>query len=215
VRNRLFKTRRGAIVVSALTALVAAVLLIIYLRSYRSSVSAGSLPERVLVATRLIASGTSGTVIAHKGLYQVTTVQKGQLVPLAISDPAAISGEVASTDIYPGQQLTLSDFTAEGTTSINYQLTGNQRAIAVPVDTLHGLLGQVAAGDLVDVYISVSGAINAATKTVATPATVPLTDTQVRLLASDIMVLAVPTAASSLTILRITAAQLGSLARGR
>ena len=105
MQTRLFKTRRSAILVSALAAVLAAVLLVVYLRSYRSSVDSGKVPVRVLVATKLIPRGTSGSTIAHKGLYAVTTVETDQEQPSAIADPSAISGEVASTDVYAGQQL--------------------------------------------------------------------------------------------------------------
>ena len=46
-------------------------------------------------------------------MYQVTTVQKDQLKLNAITDPSAINGRVAVDDIFPGQQLTQTDFTTE------------------------------------------------------------------------------------------------------
>ena len=52
--SRLFRNRSGAVIAGAIAALVAVILLIIYLHSYRSSVNSGTQPERVLVATRLI-----------------------------------------------------------------------------------------------------------------------------------------------------------------
>src|SRR5579863_703978 len=113
MRKRLFKTRRSALLVSAVAALLAAILLVVYLKSYRSSVNAGSQAERVLVATKLIPRGTSAEMMAKNGLYVVTTVQKGQLQPLAISDPSTITGNIAATDIFPGQQFTTADFTTE------------------------------------------------------------------------------------------------------
>ncbi len=145
---RLFKNRGNAVVAGIVVALLAIVLLVIYLHSYRSSVNSGKQPERVLVATKLIPRGTSGKNIAQQGLYQVTSVQKDQLQAFAISDPAAIQGRLAANDIFPGQQLTQGDFTTENATSIPYELTGPQRAIAVSVDAEHGLIGQVGVGRL-------------------------------------------------------------------
>jgi Flp pilus assembly protein CpaB len=209
MRNRLFKTRRGAIIVSAVAALAAALLLVIYLRSYRSSVNANTVPERVLVATGLISKGTAGTLIAAKREYQVTTVPKNQLEINALSDPSQMSGQVAATDIFAGQQLTSSDFTSESTSALNFQLTGPQRAIAVPTDTLHGLQGEVAAGDYVDVYVSISG--TAGTTTSSAASTSALAE-QVRLLAPNILVLAIPGAGIADTILRVDAAQVPKFA---
>jgi Flp pilus assembly protein CpaB len=212
VRIRLFKTRKGALIVSAVTALLAALLLVLYLRSYRSSVNQSANVERVLVATRLIATGTPAATMAAKNYYQVTTVQKSQLQPLAISDPSTIAGLIAATQIVPGQQLTQSDFTSVSVAGLNYQLTGGQRAIAVPLDTLHGLLGLISPGEFVDVYVNISGAPNPVAKAGATEASVPLTTQQVRLLAADIMVLAVPSGTSTLTILRVGTGQAAQFA---
>jgi Flp pilus assembly protein CpaB len=200
------------VLISGLAAVLAAVLLLVYLRSYRSSVNAGSRPELVLVAKRLIPQGTSGSAIAQKGLYQVTTVQKDQLQPNAISDASALGGRIAATAIYPGQQLTQLDFTTEGAAPIADELSGSQRAIAIQVDQMHGLLGQVSPGNYVDVYVEIAGAagVDAADLTPKEAASEPTT--QVRLLAADVMVLSVPSTASPDTILRVNDANAAAFA---
>lgn len=208
--GRLSGNRRRAALVSLCAALLAAVLLVVYLRSYRSSVNSSAQPERVLVATHVIPNGTSATTIAQKGLYQVTTVPKNQLVTSAIADPSALSGRIAATTIYPGQQLTQQDFTTENASALSYQLTGTERAIAVPVDGVHGMIGQIAAGDFVDVYVSIAaaGSSSANQRTIAS---------QVRLLAPDVLVLATPANNSSSssnqqTVLRVNTAQAAKFA---
>ena len=85
--NRLFRNRSGAVIAGLIAAIIAVIILVVYLQSYRSSVNSGKQAERVLVATKLIPKGTSGTLIAQQGLYQVTTVQKDQLKLNAITDP--------------------------------------------------------------------------------------------------------------------------------
>ena len=195
--NRLFRNRSGAVIAGAIAAVVAVLLLVVYLRSYRSSVNSGKQPERVLIATRLIPRGTSGTLIAQQGLYQVTTVQRDQLQLNAITDPASLSGRVAVADIFPGQQLTQDAFSTEAPTQIPYVISGRQRAIAIPVDSAHGLIGQVAAGNYVDVYVGVAGGSSG---------------TEVTLLAPDIYVLAAPGNGSNNAILRIDTDQAAKFA---
>jgi Flp pilus assembly protein CpaB len=138
----------------------------------------------------------------------VTSVPKNQLAASAIADPAAIRGRIAAVAIYPGEQLTQQDFTTENATSLPYELTGSERAVAVPVDPVHGLIGQVAAGDFVDVYVSINGS-GAAGGRVVVPS-------QVRLLAPDVMVLATSTASStatsSPTVLEVTTANAAKFA---
>ena len=186
--NKLFRNRGGAVVAGAIVAVIAVILLVVYLRSYRSSVNSGKQAERVLVASKLIQRGTSGTLIASQGLYLVTTVQKDQLKLNAITDPSALNDRVAAGDIFPGQQLTQDDFTTESATSIPYEITGTQRAIAVPVDATHGLIGQVTAGNYVDVYVGVAGGKQGQLVT---------------LLAPNVYVLVAPGTGSANAILRI------------
>ncbi len=76
----------------------------------------------VLVASSAIPKGTSGSVVATKRLYTATTIRESQLREGAISDPARLSGRVATREIYEGAQLTASDFSTAAT-SLASQLT--------------------------------------------------------------------------------------------
>ena len=133
-------------------AALAAILLIAYLVQYRSSVNDSTAPSPVLVAKNLIPKGTSGTVIAEKQLFQAATLSKDDLKVGAISDPAYLNGRVAVADIFPGQQITTADLSVGLTDAIPTQLTGIQRAVAIPVDGVRGLVGFVSSGDRVDIY---------------------------------------------------------------
>jgi Flp pilus assembly protein CpaB len=157
--SRLLKTRQGTIVVGVAAAVLAAILLLVYLSHYRSSVKGSTEPVTVLVAKRLIPKGTTGSAIAAKNLFVVTTISKGQLKLGAISDPAVLSGSVAAADIYPRQQLTTAAFTVASTGALAAQIKGTWRAIALPIlDAAHGLTPDIQAGDHLDVY----GQLNAA-----------------------------------------------------
>jgi Flp pilus assembly protein CpaB len=84
-------------------------------------------------------------------LFTTSTIRESQLVNGAISDPVSLRGRVATHDIFPGQQLTTADFVAGGT-SVASTLAKTQRLITIPLDASHGLIGQVQAGDHVDVF---------------------------------------------------------------
>ena len=151
--NRLLKTRQGTIVVGVAAAVLAAILLLVYLSHYRNSVKGSTEPVTVLVARSLIPKGTSGTSLATKGLFVVTTIPKGQLKLGAISDPVALRNTFAVADIYPRQQLTTADFTAASVGALAAQLSGSWRAVALPaLDAARGLSPDVQPGDHVDVY---------------------------------------------------------------
>ena len=151
--ENLLSSRRGTLLIGGAAALLAAIILIVYLKHYRSSVSAADANISVLVAKDLIQKGAPGTFVATKRQYPVAPSHKKQLEIGAITDPGTLRGLVAVHDIYPGQQLTLSDFVAAAPNSLQTQLTGTFRAIQVPFDAPHGMADQLAPGDHVDVYV--------------------------------------------------------------
>lgn len=151
VASKLISTKRGTLLVAAGAALLAGILILVYLNSYRNSVKASGAPVTVLIARQDIPKGTSGSVIASKGLFTTTTMRESQLRDGAFSDPTSLDGKVATQEIYKGAQLTSSAFTPGGKTLAS-QLTGNERLVSVPLDSAHGLVGEIEAGNHVDVY---------------------------------------------------------------
>src|SRR5438270_7872959 len=108
--EKLFSTRRGTVLIGACAAVLAAILLIVYLNRYRASLKGTDAPVAVLVAKNLIQKGAPGNLIGTGHQFQVSNIPKPQLLSGAITDPAALRGYVAIRDIYPGQQLTAADF---------------------------------------------------------------------------------------------------------
>ena len=154
--SRIFSTRGGTIAVGVAAAALAGLLLIVYLNRYRANVAATGAPATVLVAKRLIPQGTPGTIIASQGFFELTRVPKDQLKVGAIADPGIVAGRETLADIYPNQQLTVGDFSVGATYAAATRITGDERAISVPIDSAHGLIGQVRAGDHVDVYVGLN-----------------------------------------------------------
>jgi Flp pilus assembly protein CpaB len=144
-------SRRAAVAMAVACALAAGVILLVALSQYKQSVSAANKQESVLVATGTIQKGTSGSLIAQQQLYKPTPILAKNLATGALTNAAALQGEVAVQDILPGQQLTMSDF-ATSDSGVVGQLSPGQRALSVALDPQHGLVGEVAPGDHVDVY---------------------------------------------------------------
>jgi Flp pilus assembly protein CpaB len=157
-------------------AVIAAGVIVFAINRYKQSVNTASSQATVLVATRLIQKGTTGDAVAADQLFSPTRILQKQVTTGALADTSVLHGKVATADIYPGQQLTAADFAPAG--GITSRLTPNERAISVPVDQPHGMVGTIAAGDHVDVYGSFQGQ-NASSALV-------------RLLASDVLVLEAP-----------------------
>ena len=155
--GKLTSSRGGAVLLGIAAAILAAILLAVYVTRYRDSVKSGAANVTTLQAKSLILKGTAGAQIAKSGQYQAVTVAKDQLKPGAITDPAILTGRVAIADIYPGQQLTIGDFTEGVSASLNTQITGAQRALTMTVDATRGSLANVASGDHIDIYQQLAG----------------------------------------------------------
>lgn len=157
--SKLLTTRGGTIAIGAAAALLAAILLLVYLSRYRESIGAGAQPTPVLVANRLIPKGTSAGVLAAQTAFQLQSVPKDHAKEGAVADPDALRGRVAVEDIYPGQQLTLADFSITTTNALPTKLSGDQRALSVGIDAVHGLVGHLSAGDRVDIYVGMNATV--------------------------------------------------------
>jgi Flp pilus assembly protein CpaB len=179
--RRFAGTRRGAVTIAATAAALAGVVLLAFVSQYKDRVQGGTIEHSVLVADRLIPKGTSGAVVVSDGLFKPASVQEESLRSGALSSAAGLDGKVATRDIYPGQQITAADF-ASNADPLRGELRGVQRAMDVPIDEAHGLVGEVRAGDKVDVL----GGFN--TASVTTGRGRP----QVRTLIQDVLVLKAP-----------------------
>jgi Flp pilus assembly protein CpaB len=152
--RKLLATRRGTVIVAGVCALVAAGILLLAMNRYRHNVDTSGNQETVLVAGGLIQKGTSGDSVASEQLFKSTSVAVKQVTTGAIADTVQLRGKVAAQDIYPGQQLTAADFVAKG--GLTSELAPAQRAITITLDQSHGMVGDIAPGDHVDVYAGVT-----------------------------------------------------------
>lgn len=182
--RRLLGTRSGTLALAGAAALLAALLLLVFLGQYRDSVRGGAAPSTALVASGLIPKGTAGDAVIDQGLSKPASIPADDVADGVVADTSAIAGRVAARDIYPGQQITAADFATTGD-PIRGKLTGDQRAVAVPLDAAHGLTGQIRAGDRVDVLAGFNS-VN-----VKSGRSGPV----LRTLMQDVLVLAVPDSA--------------------
>jgi Flp pilus assembly protein CpaB len=146
-------SRSWAIALGVGAALLAAVLLVVYVNRYQSRATGANAPTPVLQATKLIVKGTPGTLVAAQTMYKPITVPRKEVEVGAIADPAYLVGRAAAVDVFPGAQLTAESFSADASLFVESQITGDQRAISVSVDNVHGSLSQLQPGDHIDIYI--------------------------------------------------------------
>lgn len=151
--QNLFSSRRSSLLIGVAAAVMAAVIVGVYLYHYRNTVNGGAAPATALVAKSLIQKGTPGDVVGTRDLFQVISLPKSELKTGAITDPAALSGRIALANIYPNQQLTAADFSAVPVDALVNNISGVERAISVPIESARGLNGQLGPGDHVDIFV--------------------------------------------------------------
>ncbi|HEY7207137.1 MAG TPA: Flp pilus assembly protein CpaB [Gaiellaceae bacterium] len=151
------KYRVRNISISVALAALGALLVALYVISYRKDVNKGAESVTVLVATHDIPQGTAGTSVASGGYLETQTVLRRNVVPGAISKGAQLSGLVVGSTIYEGEQVTVRQFKPVAQGGIFSSFSGTERAMLIPGDPDQVLSGLVSAGDRVDVVANVGG----------------------------------------------------------
>jgi Flp pilus assembly protein CpaB len=132
-------------------AVLAVVLIGIYMVSYRNSVTNGAELVKVLVAARDIPAGTKGTAVASGGYLKTQTVPRRAVVPGSIVSGKPLTSLVSSDPIYKGEQITLRQFGPIAQAGIFAKFSGKQRAVALLGEPTQLLSGTLSDGDHVDV----------------------------------------------------------------
>jgi len=200
IAQNLFSTRRGSIIAGVAAAVIAGIILLVYLHAYRNSVNSSRVQAAVLVAQQLIPKGTPGDVIGQTHQFQVGSVPKNQLLTGALTDPSALAGRIALKDIYAGQQLTAADFAYAAPGALQTSIAGTDRAMNISVDAQHGMIGQINTGDRIDIFygLNVEG---------------PTGGSVIKLLLSNVLVLRAPIGGGNgMYTLRVPEAQAAWLA---
>ena len=149
------KPRIRNVLVPAALAVLAAVLVGIYIASYRNNVNEGAGLVNVLVASRDIPAGTAGSSVASGGYLKTESVPKRTLVDGSVASAAPLTSKVTADPIYKGEQITLRQFKPLAQAGIFAKFSGRQRAIAVLGTPSQMLAGTLKDGDRVDVVATV------------------------------------------------------------
>jgi len=132
-------------------AAVAVLLVFYYVSQERGRLQEDQELVPVWVAAKDIPVGTSGAELEAGAFLTPSEVERGQVAPGALLDPADVATKVVAAQIYKGEQVSQLRFKSEAERGIRSQLTGNQRAVQVPGNEHQLLAGTLQAGDRVDV----------------------------------------------------------------
>lgn len=136
-------------------AVVAGLMTMYYVTSYKHRVDSKQEQVPVAVAARDIPAGTLGATIVSKKLLHVEQVARRAVAPGAVSSPADVARLVALQTTYAGEQVSAHRFGPIQAEGVRSQLTGTYRAMQVAGTPNQLLAGVLKAGDRVDVVANV------------------------------------------------------------
>jgi Flp pilus assembly protein CpaB len=132
-------------------AAVAVLLVFYYVSQERGRLQEDQELVPVWVAAQDIPVGTSGAELEAGGYLAQSEVERGQVAPGALLDPADVATKVVAAQIYKGEQVSQLRFKSEAERGIRAQLTGTLRAVQLPGNEHQLLAGTLQSGDRVDV----------------------------------------------------------------
>lgn len=132
-------------------AVIAAVLVGLYVVSYRDSVKDGAGLVKVLVAARDIPAGTKGSSVASGGYLETEMVPRRAVVSGSVVSAAPLTSKVVTNEIFKGEQITLRQFAPAEQGGIFAKFSGNERAVTILGEPQQLLSGTLTDGDRVDV----------------------------------------------------------------
>ena len=147
--------------IAALAALVlaatGAVVLLAYVRGADARALAGVQTVDVLVVDRPVAEGTPGEDLAD--LVRTERLPAKAAVPGGVTDLDALTGQVATVDLQPGEQLLAARFAAPEDLTVpgTVAAPAGTSEVSILLEPQRAVGGRLAAGDTVGVHVSLDG----------------------------------------------------------
>jgi pilus assembly protein CpaB len=155
-RSGLLMGRRAVLLVVAIViAAVGATLVFLYVQGINSRAIADQEPVKVLTVTSPIALGETVASAQQAGKLQLKEMPSASVLPGALTSTASISGDVALSAIYPGEQVLAAKFgSAAAADTSALSIPPNMLAISVQLDDPGRVAGFVTPGSHVAIFVS-------------------------------------------------------------
>jgi pilus assembly protein CpaB len=148
--------RKALLVVAAVIAALGTLLVFLYVRGADARADERYSAVQVLRVTKLISPGETVEAAQAAGKIETSSVSSKDLLPDALTGTEPVAGKVATTAIYPGEQLISSKFGATGTAS-GLTIPKGKIAISVNLTDPARVAGFVNPGDKVAIFMNGSG----------------------------------------------------------
>jgi pilus assembly protein CpaB len=148
--------RKALLVVAAVIAALGTLLVFLYVRGADARADERYSAVQVLRVTKLISPGETVEAAQAAGKIETSSVSTKDLLPDALTGTEPVAGKVATTAIYPGEQLISSKFGATGTAT-GLTIPKGKIAISVNLTDPARVAGFVNPGDKVAVFMNGAG----------------------------------------------------------
>ena len=139
------------IVVAVVLAALAGTMTLVYVVNYKRHVQHGENKVNVLVAARDIPAGTTGSEGVEQHMLKTEAVPRRTLVPGWIGNSDQLHNQVATQQIYAGEQVTVRRFAPPREQGVRSLIRATERAAEFVGDSHQVLAGTLKDGDYVDV----------------------------------------------------------------
>jgi Flp pilus assembly protein CpaB len=143
-------------------AIAGAILVFLYVASYRNDVESGAGLVEVFVAAKDIPEGTDGSTVAGNGYLKKESVLRRNVINGAIASSDRLTNLAASKTILAGEQVTLRQFHPASEEGVLANICCNQRAMTISGEPDALLAGTVQDADHVDVVANIPYTIKTA-----------------------------------------------------
>jgi len=149
--------RRGVLLtVAAVIAALGTLLVFMYVHSADARVASEYDSVDVLEATKVISPGETVDAAAAAGKFQLEAVPRNQLLAGGLTDTTSLAGKVATTTIYPGEQIIASKFGGAAESSV-LPIPKGLMAISVNLTDPARVAGFVTPGSQVAIFMTTEG----------------------------------------------------------
>jgi pilus assembly protein CpaB len=150
--------RKVLLLVAAVIAALGTLLVFLYVNGADNRADNRYQAVTVLKAVKQIDPGETAEAAQQAGKFTTASVSRQDLLPGAINGVSPINGKVATTTIYPNEQIVTSKFGAAGTaTASALTIPKTQIAISITLSDPARVAGFVNPGDKVAIFMSGAG----------------------------------------------------------
>ena len=114
--------------------------------------SSGAGKASVLVATKPIPAGTTGTAVFAQGMVKGKAIDAGAKPATAVTDASQLAGKTTTLGVAEGQVLTLDQFQDAQTRIGTLKIPDGKTALALSLANVPGVAGFAGAGDHINIY---------------------------------------------------------------